>query len=222
MTISVTSILSFALGAGSFWLLERYLQIKQVKQKAPPSSNTEKDTLNTVSKDAINAKAADVKGLAKLFYSLYGMEVYPGYLTARFSERKPHESNLRQLGAILRQKADYATQMAEEVRLREKLLQTYRSPNEAKLLKYCFADMVGKDSLLVKLLQQWRSHAQNTSPGPQQANANFSIPLQDIFKEIQEACYRFDFFTAEFCEELMEEVISKIKLRLRYYSTCMT
>ncbi|CAD7958293.1 unnamed protein product [Amoebophrya sp. A120] len=132
-----------------------------------PSSVAAMDMLNRLDEQtatAINAfEMTEEKNREHSFllYSLYGIYFYPGYLYNRFSERKNHVVKLQLLAELLGRKYLEAQKYIVEVQDRETLLESYRSPNTSKWLKYEAKDIL--DTRLLYTLKKLKRKMYGTA-----------------------------------------------------------
>jgi len=132
----------------------------------------------------INAKAKTDEpayDLSRLFYGLYGMENYPGYLQTRFAQHKNHVSDLDRLESDLEEKLARVKRSKQIVVEREDLLSTY----------------VPKMTL--------PAPDQIFSPELINATRN-SENIPKVLTEIEPRVFKFPLFTPEFCEQLLDQV----------------
>eukprot|EP00397_Hematodinium_sp_SG-2012_P018731 GEMP01019200.1.p1 GENE.GEMP01019200.1~~GEMP01019200.1.p1 ORF type:complete len:387 (+),score=62.71 GEMP01019200.1:142-1302(+) len=147
-----------------------------------------KDTLDTVKDGKLtsgfNAKTKTGEpayDLSRLWYSLYGMEMYPGYLLARYAEHNTHVEDLGWLVDTLKDKLSWAEESMRDVFARRELLKTY-----VPLLQ-----LPPPESFMNKNVLD---------------AARGEVQLPSALDEVVDHVYRFSLFTPEFCEQLIAQV----------------
>jgi len=146
------------------------------------------DTLQTL-KDGQLGQNINRKGktgepaydLSRLYYGLYGIENYPGYLQTRFAQHNKHVNDLDWLEKELEAKLASVKKSKKVVVEREQLLTTY----------------VPKMTLPEK--------ERIFSPELLNAARN-SEDIPKVLKEVEDRVYTFPIFTPEFCEQLLDQV----------------
>lgn len=155
-----------------------------------PVIDMSKDTLQQTLKDGklvgkINVKTKTGEpayDMSKLFYGLYGMENFPGYLTARFArDKQNHVSDIEWMEKELEAKLAMVKKSKQVVVEREQLLKTYVPKMTLPEPEQMFSK---------ELLRATENNAY----------------IPSVLNEVVPRVYTFDLFTPEFCEQLLDQV----------------
>jgi hypothetical protein len=155
-----------------------------------PVIDMSKDTLQQTLKDGklggkinVKTKTGDpAYDMSKLFYGLYGMENFPGYLTARFARDKHnHVNDLEFMEKQLEEKLAMVKKSKKVVVEREQLLKTYVPKMTLPEPEQIFSK---------ELLRATENNAY----------------IPSALTEVVPRVYTFDLFTPEFCEQLLDQV----------------